>query len=141
MSGRIEQEVRRILAGAGTNLTLAKKELVSLVLKDDKLLVELVAPYLEGIAVQKLQSVRSGVSKPVLRSRPGVSAPAITPASPLAAAARGAVGKDMRAGYNPMRATAPNAPELGERPQASGRHVSTLKLLAAAFQVKRGERL
>jgi len=132
MAGRVEIEVQKAIARSNGNKTLAQKELITAVLRDDELLRELVAPFLKPIAAQAIERAVHG-SQPS-RQSPG--------AAPLGASLSGtarAIAKDLRAGYNPMRAMSGNDPALGARPEASGRHVSTLKLLARVYEIKRGQ--
>jgi hypothetical protein len=122
MAGRTDLEAQKALQMAKGDKLLAQKELLKQALGNDELLRELVAPYLKGITAQAIERV----------SRGAVSAPSASPAKP--------VPVELAAKYNPMRA-AEAAAEAPRRPVASSRHVSTLKLLAAAYQAKRGERV
>lgn len=129
MAGRISLEVQKAMAKANGNKTLAQKELITAVLHDDELLRELVAPYLKALAAQAIEREMAGGARPAAAS--GV-------ASAMSSTAK-AIAKELRAGYNPMRAMAGNDPQLGTRPEASGRHISTLKLLARVYEIKRGQ--
>ena len=131
MAGRIEIEVQKALIKSNGNKMLAQKELIAAVLRDDELLRELVAPFLKPIAAQAIErSLNAQTIKP-----PAGAAPL----GPSLSGAAKAIAKDLRAGYNPMRAMSGNDPMLGARPEASGRHVSTLKLLARVYEIKRGQ--
>lgn len=130
MAGRIDIEVQKALAKAKGNKLLAQKELISGILRDDELLRELVAPFLKPITAQ---AIERGLNAATAR-------PAPRPLGASLSSAAKAIAKDLKAGYNPMRATLGTDPQLGERPAASGRHVSTLKLLAKAYEVKRGQK-
>ncbi len=130
MAGRITIEAHNALAKANGNKTLAQKELITAVLRDDELLRELVAPFLKPIAAQAIERALHG--EPTARKAPP------PPLGPSLSGAAKAIAKDLRAGYNPMRAMSGSDPELGVRPEASGRHVSTLKLLAKVYEIKRG---
>lgn len=131
MAGRVTTEVQKALAKANGNKTLAQRELIAAVLRDDELMRELIAPFLKPIVAQAIERTLNASTK-----RP-VAAPL---GRTLGSAAKGAA-RDLRAGYNPMRAPSGNEPELGARPEASGRHISTLKLLARAFEIKRGHKV
>lgn len=135
MAGRVDLEVLKALSRSGGNKALAQKELITALLRDDELLRELVAPYLKAITAQ---AIERGLNRPTREQQPPSSAGASTAVPGLSGAAR-AIAKDLRAGYNPMRATSGNDPTIGARPAASGRHVSTLKLLARVYEVKRGQ--
>ena len=127
MAERLDRAVRLALAGAGSNKLQAQKELARLALADDQLLKELVAPFLKPIVAQVVERAVRETSSPARAPLPGLS---------KSLAGMG----DMTAGYNPMQA-ALAATDAPKRPDASARHVSTLKLLAAAYAVKRGERV
>lgn len=121
MTTRLDEAAHRALATTGGNRAQAQRELVRHVLADDQLLRELVAPFLPALVLKKIEQVmKSGES-----STQGTMGRLVLP-------------PNLQAGYNPMRATA-LAAEAPRRPPASPRHVSTLKLLAAAYAVKRGE--
>lgn len=126
MTTRLDDVARGALAANGGNRALAQRELVRRVLADDQLLRELTAPVLQALALKKVEQVATG------RGTPAAAGASATLAGRLA------LPPDLRAGYNPMRATA-FAAEAPRRPPASPRHVSTLKLLAAAYAIKRGE--
>lgn len=128
MSGRVDLEVQKALAKAKGNKLLAQKELVSAVLNDDDLLRELVAPFLKPITAQAIERTLNAASRPPAARSLGGS---------LSGAAK-VIAKELKAGYNPMRSTLGNDPQAGTRPPASSRHVSTLKLLAKAYEMKRG---
>lgn len=128
MSERVNKAISAALQAAKSNPTLAQKALITAALEDDQLLRELVAPYLKPIVAQAIERATRAPR------------PAAAPASgPLSTTAK-AILADLRAGYNPMKAAVSASEALPQRPNASGRHVSTLKLIAAAYQVKRGER-
>ena len=130
MPTRLEYTVKKILASAKGNRQLAQRTLIETALDDEMLLRELVAPFLKAIASQAIDRELSSSS----------AAPRATVSNiGLGNVARKAVPADLRAGYNPMRAAKNIPQDLGKRPEASPRHVSTMKLLAAAFQVKRGQ--
>jgi|GEM_PF-843170 len=135
MASRIDQEVAKALAAAQGNRQLAQQVLLKNVLSDDELLRELIAPFLKAVTAQAIDRALRGTAQPVAKS----AAPTPDRISPATAAKAAALlgGK-----YNPMKATQ----DVGlapppKRPAASARHVSTMKLLAAAFQYKRGERV
>ncbi len=121
MAGRISQQVEQALRQAEGDQTLAQKLLLKAALADEELLRELVAPYLKGITAQAVLAAGAGA----------------TPLPP--SKARAAMKPAEK--YNPMRASALSAAPVTPRPAASSRHVSTLKLLAAAYQAKRGEKV
>ncbi len=130
MPTRLEYTVKKILASAKGNRQLAQRSLIETALDDEMLLRELVAPFLKAIASQAIDRELASSS----------AAPRATVSNiGLGNVARKAVPADLRAGYNPMRAAKNIPQDLGKRPEASPRHVSTMKLLAAAFQVKRGQ--
>lgn len=132
MAGRVENEVQKALVKAKGNKTLAQKELITAVLRDDELLRELVAPFLKPIATQAIERV-------VHASTAATRKPAGAPLGPSLSGAAKAIAKDLRAGYNPMRAMSGSDADLGVRPEASGRHISTLRLLAKVYEIKRGQ--
>jgi hypothetical protein len=127
MAGRIDLEVKKALTQSKGDRLTAQKELLRAVLADDELLRELVAPFLKPITAQAIDRALREVAGPV--------PVAAKPLSPEAKAAASKLG----AGYNPMKAAKQAEVVAPKRPAASSRHVSTLKLLAAAYQVKRGE--
>lgn len=129
MSERVNKAISAALQAAKSNPTLAQKALITAALEDDQLLRELVAPYLKPIVAQAIERATRA-------PRPAAAAPASKTLSTTAKA----ILADLRAGYNPMKAAVSASEALPQRPSASGRHVSTLKLIAAAYQVKRGER-
>lgn len=125
MAGRIDLEVKKALILAQGGRLQAQKELLKVVLADEELLRELVAPFLKAITAQAIDRALRDQQGPL-----AVNAKAKdTPAVKAAAAALGG-------SYNPMKAA-----DTTLRPTASARHVSTLKLLAAAYQAKRGEQV
>lgn len=132
MSDRVDKAIAAALLAAKGNATLAQKALVTSALEDDQLLRELVAPYLKPIVAQAIERA-TRVARPVAKSAP-------LPAKALSPAAK-AILADLNAGYNPMKAAISASIAPPSRPPASGRHVSTLKLIAAAYQAKRGERV
>lgn len=138
MPTRLEYTVKKILAAAKGNRQLAQRSLIETALDDEMLLRELVAPYLKAMASQAIdREMAASITS-------SSSAAAYTPRATvgnigLGNVARKAVPADLRAGYDPMRAAKNIPQDLGKRPEASPRHVSTMKLLAAAFQVKRGQ--
>ena len=132
MAGRIDLEVKKALILAQGSRAQAQKELLKIVLSDEELLRELVAPFLKAITAQAIDRALRAQLGPLAVS---TKSPPDTEAVKAAAAVLGS-------GYNPMKAaTAAAAPSTPQRPAASARHVSTLKLLAAAYQVKRGEQV
>lgn len=136
MAGQLESEVRKILGNAQGNKALAQRELITAVLRDDELLRELAAPYLKAMTMQAIERA-SGVSSIRASGAGQTRSEAGTASAPLSAGGR-AVIKDLQAGYNPMRAASGSDPALGARPEASGRHISTLKLLAKVYEIRRG---
>lgn len=169
---RLDTLVRTIIAASGGNQVLAQKTLLEKVLGDERLLRELVAPYLRGIALKKIEqvsgrrvSVPRSVSDPssaVGGRRQGggtqrfpaagasVNAEREFPVGRAEIASLLAGGKGKRkaaggqkAGYNPMRAAAEEEATLHEvrRPVASPRHVDTMKMLAAVYAARRGEKV
>lgn len=129
MPTRLEYTVKKILASAKGNRQLAQRSLIETALDDEMLLRELVAPFLKAIASQAIDRELSSSSPATPR--------ATVSNIGLGNVAKKAVPADLRAGYDPMRAAKNIPQDLGKRPEASPRHVSTMKLLAAAFQVKR----
>lgn len=129
MSERTNKAIAAALLAAKGNTILAQKALAVAVLEDELLLREFVAPYLKPILAQAIERA----TRP-----PRVESPQA--AKTLSGAAK-AIISDLRAGYNPMKASVAASVAPPSRPTASGRHVSTLKLIAAAYQVKRSERI
>jgi hypothetical protein len=125
MPNRVEQMAEKALRASDGDKLLAQKELLKAVLANDELLREMVAPFLKGITAQAIERVAGG-NIPLTATK-------------TASKAKNAPA-ELTAKYNPMRA-AQMAETAPARPTASPRHVSTLKLLAAAYQAKRGEKV
>lgn len=130
MSERTNKAIAAALKAAQGNTILAQKALAVAVLEDELLLREFVAPYLKPILAQAIERA----------TRPPRAEVSPQASKTLSGAAK-AIISDLRAGYNPMKASVSASVAPPSRPTASGRHVSTLKLIAAAYQVKRSERI
>lgn len=165
---RLDTLTRTIIAATGGNQVLAQKTLIEKVLADDRLLRELVAPYLRGIALKKIAQI-SGAALPAPGAMQGAMqgavrgpirqvanlapSPVSQPANAFpigrpeiaAALSSGLVSGGKRgesaqkAGYNPMAARTAAEGTAFQRTEASMRHVNTMKMLADIYKAKRTE--
>ncbi len=143
MADRLDALIKSLLAAAGDNAHLAQRELIKRVMANDMLLRELVAPFLAPIALKRIervkgQTLRVGLPPLKVSAHPSIASEQDPSSSVLST---NKAGLQLQSpGYNPMVAST-SLQEAPARPSASSRHISTIKLLAAAYAVKRGERV